>query len=150
MAGLLNINELGHMLRPRLRNNGTITLSRRNRDFVFCLVNMSYSPAGPKEFIEFISPIVSSLCCACETDIVLKFKNSSDVPIKPVEGKELSEAGELVEIALEVTFNLRSLPFICKNCYQFISNTEQKPSKNKEEFGKISNQTEAKYFRKES
>ena len=48
LAGLLNINELGHMLHPRLRNNRTITLSRGNTTFVFCLVNMSYSPAGPK------------------------------------------------------------------------------------------------------
>ena len=48
MAGLLNINELGHMLRPRLRNNRAITLSRGNGDIVFCLVNISYSPAGPQ------------------------------------------------------------------------------------------------------
>ena len=48
LAGLLNINELGHMLRPRLRNNRAITSSRGNRDFIFCLVNMSYSPAGPQ------------------------------------------------------------------------------------------------------
>ena len=48
---------------------------------------MSYSPAGP------YSPVVSSLCCACETDIVLKLENSSDVPINLVQGEELSEAG---------------------------------------------------------
>ena len=47
---------------------------------------------------------MSSLCCVCETDIVLKLKNSSGVPINLVQGEELSEAGELVEIALDVTF----------------------------------------------
>ena len=119
------------MLRPRPRNNSAITLSRGNRDFVFCLVNMPYSPAGPQEFIEFI----------------LKFKNSSDVPIKLVEGKELSEAGELVEIAMDVIFNLSSLPFICKNCYQLISNTVQKPSKSKEEFGKLEVRPKSNTFR---
>ena len=135
------------MLRPRPRNNSAITLSRGNRDFVFCLVNMPYSPAGPQEFIEFISPIVSSLCCAWETDIALKFKNSSDVPIKLVEGKELNEAGELVEIAMDVIFNLSSLPFICKNCYQLISNIVQKPSKSKEEFGKLEVRLKSNNFR---
>ena len=77
-----------------------------------------------KEFIEFISPIVSSLCCACETYIVLKLKNSSDAPINLVQGRELSETEELVEIALDVTLNV-----IC------------------EKFGNIRNQTRAKYFR---
>ena len=62
--------------------------------------------AGPhKKFIEFISPIVPSLCCACQTDIVLKLKNSSDVPVHLVQGGELSEAEELVERALDVTLN---------------------------------------------
>ena len=46
LAGLLNINELGHMLLPRLRYNSATALSRGNRIFVFCLVNMSYSSAG--------------------------------------------------------------------------------------------------------
>ena len=48
---------------------------------------------------------MSSLCCACKTDIVLKLKNSSDVPINLVQGEELSEAGELIETALDVTLN---------------------------------------------
>ena len=48
---------------------------------------------------------MSSLCYACETNIVLNLKNSSDVPINLFQGEELSEAGELVEITLDVTFN---------------------------------------------
>ena len=68
-----------------------------------------------------------SLCCACETDIVLKLENSSDVP-DVVQGGELSEAEKLVERALDVTLNPKA-PFICKNCYQFISNTEQNTRK---------------------
>ena len=58
-AGLLNINQLSDTFCPRLRNNRAIILSRGNRAFVFCLVNMSYNSVGPhKKFIEFISPIV--------------------------------------------------------------------------------------------
>ena len=73
------------MLCPRLRNNRAIILSRGNRAFIFCLVNMSYSPAGPsKKFIEFISPVVPSFCCARGTGIALKLKNSPDVHINLV------------------------------------------------------------------
>ena len=62
--------------------------------------------AGPyKKFIEFISPIVPNLGCACETDTVLKLKSSSDVPVHLVQGGDLSEAEELVERALDVTLN---------------------------------------------
>ena len=122
------------MLCPRLRNNSIITLSWVNRDFVFCLVNMTYNPAGPQGIIKFISPIVSNLCCACEIDIAWKFKNSSDVPIKLVEGKELSEAGEPVEIALDATFNPNTLfPLFVRtvtNSYQTISKNTRKTRKN--------------------
>ena len=81
---------------------------------------------------------MSSLCCTCQTDIVLKLKHSSDVSINLVQGEELSEAGELVKIALDVTLNPNTpFPLVVKNCYQFISNTEQKYSKSKEKFGKL-------------
>ena len=73
------------MLCPRLHNNCAIILSWGNRAFIFCLVNMSYSPAGPpKKLTKFISPVVPSLCHACETGIALKLKNSSDIHINLV------------------------------------------------------------------
>ena len=98
------------MLCSRLRNNDAIILSRGNRAFIFFLVSMSYSLAGlPKKFIEFISPVLPSLCCACETGIALKLKNSSDVHINLVQGGELGEAGEFVERALDVTLNPNTL-----------------------------------------
>ena len=53
---------------------------------------------------------MSSLYCACEIDIFLKLKNSRDVPINLVHGEDLSAAGELVEIALDVTLN-PNVPF---------------------------------------
>ena len=40
------------------------------------------------KFIEFISPIVPSLCCACQTDKALKLKNSSDVWINLAQGED--------------------------------------------------------------
>ena len=77
-----------------------------------------------------------SLCCACETDIARKFKNSSDIPIKLVEGKELSEAGELVEIALNVAFNPNTpFPLFVRtvtNSYQTLSRNTRKIRKNLE------------------
>ena len=92
-----------------------------------------------------------SLCCACETDIALRLKNSLDVSRNLVQGGEMSEAGELIEIALDVTLNPNTpFPFTCKNCYQFILNIDKKHSKNKEKFGRIRNQTKAKYFRTKS
>ena len=89
-----------------------------------------------KEFIEFISPTVSSLCCTCDTDIVLKLKNSLDVPVNLVQGEELSEAGELVEIALDVTFNPNTpFPLFVRtvtNSYQTLSRNTRKTRKNLE------------------
>ena len=41
LAGLLNINQLGNMLRPRLCNNRAIILSWGNGASLFCLINMS-------------------------------------------------------------------------------------------------------------
>ena len=125
------------MLCPRLHNNRAIILSRGNRAFIFCLVNMSYSPAGPpKKFIEFISPVLPSLCCACETGIALKLKNSSDVHINLVQGGELGEAGEFVERALDVTLNPNtSFPLFVgtiTNFYRTLSRNTRKTRKNLE------------------
>ena len=121
----------------RLRNNGAIILSRGNRAFIFCLVNMSYSLAGlPKKFIEFISPVLPSLCCACETGIALKLKNSSYVHINLVQGRELGEAGEFVERALDVTLNPNTLFALfvrtVTNFYRTLSRNTQKTRKNLE------------------
>ena len=83
------------MLRPRLPYNHT-----EPGEQSLCLLSRKHivHPARPaKKFIEFISLGVPSLCCACETDIVLKLKNSSDVHINLVQSGELIEAGELVE-----------------------------------------------------
>ena len=69
----------------------------------------------------------------------------SDVHINVVQGGELGEAGEFVERALDVTLNPNA-PFPL-NRYQFLSNIEQKHSKNKEKIGEnIGNQTRAKYL----
>ena len=77
---------------------------------------------------------MSSLCCACETDIVLKLKNSLYVPINLVQGEELSEAGELVEIALDVTLNPNTpFPLFVRtvtNSYQTLGRTTRKTKKN--------------------
>ena len=128
------------MLCPRLRNNGAVILSLGNRVFIFCLVNMSYSLAGlPKKFIEFISPALPSLCCACETGIALKLKNSSDVHRNLVQGGELGEAGEFVERALDVTLNPNTLFALfvrtVTNFYRTLSRNTQKTRK---KFGKKS------------
>ena len=119
------------MLRPRFRNISAITLSRGNRDFSSVSQTCRTVLLDHKEFIEFISPIVS---CACETDIALKLKNSSDVHIKLVEGEELSEAGELIEIALDVTFNPNTpFPLFVRtvtNSCQTLSRNTRKTRKN--------------------
>ena len=79
---------------------------------------------------------MSSLCCACETYIVLKLKNSSDVPINLVQGRELSEAGELVEMALDVTLNPNTpFPLFVRtvtNLYQTLNRNTRKTRKNLE------------------
>ena len=122
------------MLFPRFYNNHAIILSQGNRTFIFSLVNMSYSPAGPpKKFIEFISPVVLSLCCACKTGIALKLKNSSDVHINLVHGGELGEAGEFLERALDVTLNPNT-PFplfvgTVTNFYRILSRNTHKTRK---------------------
>ena len=79
---------------------------------------------------------MSSLCSACKRDIVLKLENSSGVPINLVQCEELSEAGELVEIALEVTLN-PDTPFplfvrTVTNSYQILSRNTRKTRKNLE------------------
>ena len=96
---------------------------------------MSYSPAGPpKKFIEFISPVVRSLCCAWGTGIALKLKNSSDVHIVLVQGGELGEAGEFVERALDVTLNPNTpFPLFVRtitNFYRTLSRNTRKTRKN--------------------
>ena len=79
---------------------------------------------------------MSSVCCACETYIVLKLKNSSDVPINLVQGRELSEAGELVEMALDVTLNPNTpFPLFVRtvtNLYQTLNRNTRKTRKNLE------------------
>ena len=98
---------------------------------------MSYSLARlPKKFIEFISPVLPSLCCACETGIALKLKNSSDVHINLVQGGELGEALEFVERALDVTLNPNTLFALfvrtVTNFYRSLSRNTQKTRKNLE------------------
>ena len=77
---------------------------------------------------------MSSLCC--ETDIVLKLKNSSDVHINIVQSEELREAEELVEIALDVTFNPNTFFHlfvrIVTNSHQTLSRNTRKTRKNLE------------------
>ena len=100
-----------------------------------------------REFIEFISPTLSSLCSACETGIVLKLKTLSDVPINLAQGEELSEAGELVEIALDVTFNPNTpFPLFVRTVTNSNQTLGRNTKKNKEEFGKIRSQTKTKTF----
>ena len=81
---------------------------------------------------------MSSLCCACKTDIVLKLKSSSDVPVNLVQGEELSEAGELVRIVLDVTFNPNApFPIFVRTVtisYQTLSRNTRKTRKNLEKF----------------
>ena len=85
---------------------------------MFCLINMSVGP--PKKFIEFISPIVASLCCACQTDKVLKLKNSSDVHINFVQG------GDNQSILSHSCTSLRSYQYIIVNsCLFFGRRLEQ-------------------------
>ena len=79
---------------------------------------------------------MSSLCCTFQTNIILKLKNSSDVSINLVQGEELSEAGELVKIVLDVTLNPNTpFPLFVKtvtNLYQTLSRNTQKARKNLE------------------
>ena len=92
------------------------------------------SAGPPKKFIEFISPVVPSLCCACETGIALKLKNSSNVHINLVQGGKLGEAGELVERALDVTLNSNTpFPLFVRtvtNFYRTLSRNTLKTRKN--------------------
>ena len=71
-----------------------------------------------------------------ETDIVLKLKNSSYVPVHLVQGGELSEAEELVDRALDVTLNPKT-PFslfarTVTNSYRTLSRNTRKTTKNLE------------------
>ena len=61
----------------------------------------------------------------------MKLKNSSDVPVNLVQGEKFSEAGELVEIALDVTF--APFPLFVRTVtisYQTLSRNTQKTRKN--------------------
>ena len=77
---------------------------------------------------------MSGLCCACETYIVLKLENLSDVPVNFVQGEdlELSEAGELIEIALDVTTPFPLFVRTVTNSYQTLSRNTRKSRKNLE------------------
>ena len=71
-----------------------------------------------------------------QNDIVLKLENLSNVPISLAQGGKLSEAWELVEIALDVTLNPNS-PFplfvgTVINSYQTLSRNTRKARKNLE------------------
>ena len=93
------------MVHSRLHNNHAVKpccyIEPGNRLVLSCLVNnMQESSARTTENVNgFLPFIVSELCCACETDIVMKLRNSLDVRTKLLKSGELSEVGELVEKA---------------------------------------------------
>ena len=108
---------------------------------------MADSPAGPRKVTEFLSPSEPCLCCTCETDIVLKYKDPSDGRIKLFKDGELSDAENLVEKALNVSLSLNiDLSYICKNCHRSLLNTEKKNSENEQKFKETRKHSQATYL----
>ena len=121
------------MLRPRLRNNRAITLSRGNRLSRKHVVQSCWTT---RNLLSLFHPLYQVYVVLAKLTGP-KLKNSSDVPLNLVQGEELSEAGKLVEIALDVTYNLNASFPTCENCYR----------KTRKNLAQIRNQTKAKYFR---